>query len=76
MRLLLDTCSFLWIVSGSSDLSENAGNIFSDPANEAFLSSVSAWEIAIKHGLGKLPLPDYLVKRLVVTSPRSGQSPH
>jgi len=31
--------------------------MFSDPDNEAFLSSVSAWEIAIKHGLGKLPLP-------------------
>lgn len=28
-----------------------------DPANEVFLSSVSAWEIAIKHSLGKLPLP-------------------
>jgi PIN domain nuclease of toxin-antitoxin system len=29
-----------------------------DPANDVFLSSVSAWEIAVKHRLGKLPLSD------------------
>ena len=28
------------------------------PANDVFLSAVSAWEIAVKHALGKLPLPD------------------
>lgn len=30
--------------------------MFQDPANQAFLSAVSAWEIAVKHGLGKLLL--------------------
>jgi len=34
-------------------LSASARKLFSDPANEAFLSSVSAWEIAVKHSLGK-----------------------
>ena len=29
-----------------------------DPDNEVYLSAASAWEIAIKHALGKLPLPD------------------
>jgi PIN domain nuclease of toxin-antitoxin system len=29
-----------------------------DPANEVYLSSVSAWEIVVKHALGKLPLPE------------------
>jgi PIN domain nuclease of toxin-antitoxin system len=28
-----------------------------DPANEVFLSAVSAWEIAVKNRLGRLPLP-------------------
>src|SRR5512134_3161653 len=28
-----------------------------DPSNELFLSAASAWEIAIKYALGKLPLP-------------------
>ena len=57
MRLLLDTCAFLWIVTGDSHLSPKASKLFRDQANEVFLSSVSAWEIAIKHSLGKLPLP-------------------
>src|SRR5580658_1452013 len=28
-----------------------------DPANEAYLSAVSVWEIIVKHQIGKLPLP-------------------
>jgi PIN domain nuclease of toxin-antitoxin system len=29
-----------------------------DPANEVYLSAVSAWEIEVKHALGKLTLPE------------------
>ncbi len=57
MRLLLDTCTFLWIVGGAKELSSRAREAFADPANEVFLSAASAWEIAVKHRLGKLPLP-------------------
>ena len=57
MKLLLDTCTFLWIVTGSSRLSKHAAQWFSDPANDVFLSAVSAWEIAVKHSLGTLRLP-------------------
>lgn len=57
MRLLLDTCAFLWIVGGATQLSARAREAFADPANEALLSAASAWEIAVKHRLGKLPLP-------------------
>jgi PIN domain nuclease of toxin-antitoxin system len=57
VRLLLDTSTFLWIVGGAKQLSPRARELFSDPANEAFLSAASAWEIAVKHRLGKLPLP-------------------
>ena len=49
MKLLLDTCTFLWIITGDASLSPSARKLFSDPANEVFLSSVSAWEIALKH---------------------------
>ena len=38
-------------------MSSRAREAFADPANEAFLSAASAWEIAVKHRLGKLPLP-------------------
>ena len=37
-----------------------------DPANDVFLSAASAWEIAVKHGLGRLRLripPDEYVPR-------------
>ena len=58
MKLLLDTCTFLWVVRGDAHLSTDAMALFRDPANEVWLSSVSAWEIAVKHQLGKLPLAD------------------
>lgn len=57
MRLLLDTCTFLWIVGGDKALSARAREAFAAPENEVFLSAASAWEIAVKHRLGKLPLP-------------------
>lgn len=57
MRLLLDTCTFLWVISSSPRLSTRAGELFRDPDNEVFLSAVSAWEISVKYSLGALPLP-------------------
>lgn len=58
MRLLLDTCVFLWIAGGAAELSSGARQAFADPANEVYLSAASAWEIAVKHGLNRLPLPE------------------
>ena len=58
MRLLLDTCTFLWIAWDDPELSTKARELFSDPANQVFLSSVSCWEIALKYGMGRLPLPE------------------
>ena len=57
MRLLLDTCTFLWLVSDSPRLSGRAREQFSLPENEVYLSAASAWEIAVKEKLGRLPLP-------------------
>jgi PIN domain nuclease of toxin-antitoxin system len=47
MRLLLDTCTFLWIVLGAAELSSRARELAVDPANEVYLSAVSAWEIVL-----------------------------
>lgn len=58
MRILLDTCTFLWIIADAPDLSKRAREVFVDPENEVFLSAVSVWEISVKHGLGRLPLPE------------------
>jgi PIN domain nuclease of toxin-antitoxin system len=57
MKLLLDTCTFLWIVADAGALSRRARDLFQSPDNEVYLSVASAWEIAVKHGIGRLPLP-------------------
>lgn len=56
--LLLDSVTFLWWVTGDPALSPAAVDAIRDPDNPVYLSSVSAWEIALKHALGKLPLPE------------------
>ena len=58
MRLLIDTCAFLWIASESPRLSKAAAAAFLDRNNERLLSTASAWEISIKHASGRLPLPE------------------
>jgi PIN domain nuclease of toxin-antitoxin system len=40
MKLLLDTCTFLWIVAGAPELSERARLAFIAPDNEVYLSAV------------------------------------
>lgn len=57
MRLLLDTCSFLWLATDDSQLSDDARELFRAAENDVWLSAASAWEIGVKHKLGKLPLP-------------------
>ncbi len=57
MKILLDTCTFLWIVSDSPELSEVSRILFREPSNEVYLSAVSVWEISVKYTSGKLPLP-------------------
>lgn len=57
MNILLDTCDFLWFISGDSALPEPTRTSVQDPQNQVFLSAVSVWEVIIKHALGKLPLP-------------------
>ena len=57
MRLLLDTCTFLWLLLDAPELSETARRVLVNPANQVFLSAVSCWEIAVKHAAGRFPLP-------------------
>ena len=56
MKLLLDTCTFLWLAGGGS-LSHEAADVIRTPANDVFLSSASVWEIVTKYERGRLPLP-------------------
>jgi PIN domain nuclease of toxin-antitoxin system len=65
MRLLIDTHAFLWWVEGSPVLPARARAAIADPDNECMLSLVSAWEMAIKSGLGKLKLSLSIERYLV-----------
>ena len=58
MKVLLDTCTFLWLATDDRALSLEARAVFEDEENEAFLSAVSAWEIMVKNLLGGLKLSD------------------
>jgi PIN domain nuclease of toxin-antitoxin system len=58
VKLVVDTCTFLWIASESPRLSKTAAAAFLDRNNERYLSAASAWEIGIKHAAGRLPLPE------------------
>jgi PIN domain nuclease of toxin-antitoxin system len=61
-RLLLDTNVFLYWTAGGKKLSARARKAIENPNCEVLLSAVSSWEIAIKHALGKLSLPDLPAK--------------
>ena len=56
MKLLLDTHVFLWLQTDPGRVGRAAETLM-DEAHELFLSAASSWEIAIKHALGRLPLP-------------------
>ena len=53
---LLDTHVFLWAVTLSPKLTPSISQVIRDRSNSIFLSVVSAWEISIKIGLGKLEI--------------------
>ena len=57
MKILLDTCAFLWLTTDAPELSDKARTLFQNIDNAVYLSSVSVWEIIVKHQLGILPLP-------------------
>ena len=60
-RYLLDTHVLIWAVSLPSRLSQRAARAMSDETNELLVSAASAWEIATKHRLGKLPQGELLL---------------
>lgn len=54
MRLLLDTHALIWALGDSPRLSPRARAVI-DAADMILISAVSAYEICLKHRLGKLP---------------------
>jgi PIN domain nuclease of toxin-antitoxin system len=55
MRALLDTHALLWWLSDDPALTRPARKVIADIKNTVVVSAASAWEIATKVRLGKLP---------------------
>lgn len=55
MRLLVDTHALLWWLSDDPSLSRAARSAMAETSNELLVSAASAWEVATKVRLGKLP---------------------
>ena len=54
MKLLIDTHAALWLFNEHENLPIAVRKHLLDEGNELYISIASAWEIAIKHSLGKL----------------------
>jgi len=72
LKLLLDTHAFFWWFSGSSRVSLPARRAIADETNDVLISAVTAWEIATKHRIGKLPDAEALT--LDITGAIAGQN--
>ena len=49
MNILLDTHIALWAIADHPNLSETAHELITDPDNTIYYSTVSAWEVLLKH---------------------------
>ena len=72
MRVLLDTHTVLWATLSPSSLSRKASAIIADERNVILVSAASAWEIATKVRLGKLPGAEMLEREFLEIMNRAG----
>lgn len=56
MKLLLDTHTVLWFISGDAKLSSAARSAIEDASHDKFVSIASLWETAIKVSIGKISI--------------------
>ncbi len=63
MSYLIDTHIFLWWLFDDPKLDTTCRDIIRNPDHRILVSSVSAWEIATKYRIGKLPEAKQLVEQ-------------
>jgi len=56
MRLLLDSCAFLWLIGQRAALPERVREAVANGDNACFLSAASLWEILVKCQAGRLEI--------------------
>ncbi len=54
MKILLDTHTFIWMLTAPDELSAPAREAFADASHEVWFSAATSWEIAVKRAKGKL----------------------
>ena len=57
MNVLIDTHIAIWAIYDNSKLTEQMTSILLDKENTIYYSLVSAWEVEIKHNIGKSEIP-------------------
>ena len=75
MAFLLDTHALLWWLAEPERLSPVVHATLSDPDQSVFISAASAWEIATKHRLGRLPTAEVLLQEGWALMERQGFQP-
>lgn len=72
MRLLLDTHTLIWWMTEDTRLSKSANALIEQKNNAPVASVASAWEIATKVRLGRLPTAAHLAQNFVTDLTREG----
>lgn len=71
MKVLIDTHCWLWLNTEPERFSTTTRALLERAETDRLLSVASVWEMAIKHAVGKLSLPEhptrYVPDRLAVT---------
>jgi PIN domain nuclease of toxin-antitoxin system len=75
VKVLLDTCTLLWATLSPSSLSRAARETIADEGNVVLVSAASAWEIATKVRLGKLPGAEKLERDYLDVMEDAGYTP-
>jgi len=73
VRVLVDTQCWLWMHLAPERFSRKTRRLLQRRETDLLLSTASIWEIAIKHRLGKLRLPEP-VERWVPSRIQAGQT--
>jgi len=72
VTVLLDTCALIWATMSPAALGRQARETMADEGNVVLVSAASAWEIATKVRLGKLPGAEKLEQNYLAVIDEAG----
>ena len=72
MKLLLDSCVFLWMIDDQNKIPHEIKQQILSPLNQVYLSSISITEIIIKAKLKKLHIPKPHAEFLISQRQKAG----